>query len=244
MAEINSLFNISDSISGTIMGSHRLKDYKRLSGAHRREWESPRSEVNRVEVKRLRERRQKEYARRRGMPWRDSPFSPQIEISVMSTDAEIQSENERPSEFQEEIASAEEQEQEGKQSHLGSEGEGGAENSHDSHSEEEAEERYSGSEESDEVDEGKVDSKFRAELETHVKLLHSENEKDFHHAVAFFKKRLEDRYNPPISAILDLNILPRCIQLLSSPEYVQQHVRLCFLLKCYYSIHYLQYMVH
>ena len=31
------------------------------------------------------------------MPWRDSPFSPQIEISVMSTDAEIQSENERPS---------------------------------------------------------------------------------------------------------------------------------------------------
>ena len=147
-------------------------------------------------------------------------------------------------EFQEEIASAEEQEQEGKQSHLGSEGEGGAENSHDSHSEEEAEERYSGSEESDEVDEGKVDSKFRAELETHVKLLHSENEKDFHHAVAFFKKRLEDRYNPPISAILDLNILPRCIQLLSSPEYVQQHVRLCFLLKCYYSIHYLQYMVH
>jgi hypothetical protein len=117
----------------------------------------------------------------------------------------------------------EEEEQQQQEENLELEGEGGAEDKY-SYSEEEAEERYSGSEESDDVDEGKVDPKFQAELEEHVKMLNSEKEEDLRHSVAFFEKSLEDEYDPPVFAILDLNILPRCIQLLSSPKYAQLHM--------------------
>ena len=69
------------------------------------------------------------------------------------------------------------------------------------------------------------DPHSQEEMETQAKLLYSENERDLLEPVIYFRKILCVR-NPPISKVIDLNILPRFVQLLSCAKDPVLHVSL------------------
>ena len=78
------------------------------------------------------------------------------------------------------------------------------------------------------------DPHSQEEMEAQAKLLYSENESDLLEPVTYFRKILSVRnppiidFNilPPISKVIDLNILPRFVQLLSCAKDPVLHVRL------------------
>ena len=71
-------------------------------------------------------------------------------------------------------------------------------------------------------------------MEAKAKLLYSENESDLLESVKYFREMLSNNiHNPPISKFVDLNILPRFVQLLSCAK----DPALCVgLLGCYRTI--------
>ena len=64
-------------------------------------------------------------------------------------------------------------------------------------------------------------------LESQAKLLYSEKEEDLLPPVVYFRKLVSKSANPPISSLMELNILPRFVQLLSITKDPKLHVRLC-----------------
>ena len=71
----------------------------------------------------------------------------------------------------------------------------------------------------------KNDPHSQEEMEAQAKLLYSENERDLLESVIYFRKILCVR-NPPISKVIDLNILPQFVQLLSCAKNPVLHVSL------------------
>ena len=69
------------------------------------------------------------------------------------------------------------------------------------------------------------DPHSQEEMEAQAKLLYSENESDLLKSVIYFRKFLSV-FNPPISKVIDLNILPRFVQLLSCAKDPVLHVSL------------------
>ena len=73
------------------------------------------------------------------------------------------------------------------------------------------------------------DSYAQETLESQAKLLYSENEEDLLLPAVYFRKfmsQLSQSANPPISSFMELNILPRFVQLLSIAKDPKLHVRL------------------
>ena len=64
-------------------------------------------------------------------------------------------------------------------------------------------------------------------LESQAKLLYSENEDNLLPPVVYFRKLMSKSADPPISSFMELNILPRFVQLLSIAKDPKLHVRLC-----------------
>ena len=69
------------------------------------------------------------------------------------------------------------------------------------------------------------DPSSQENMEAKAKLLYSENDSDLLEAVVYFRKLLAVS-DPPISRIIDLNILPRFVQLLSCAKDPALHVSL------------------
>ena len=71
------------------------------------------------------------------------------------------------------------------------------------------------------------DTYSQRNLESQAKLLYSENEEDLLPPVVYFRKFMSKSMHPPISSFMELNILPRFVQLLSIAKDPKLHVRLC-----------------
>ena len=71
------------------------------------------------------------------------------------------------------------------------------------------------------------DTYSQRNLESQAKLLYSENEEDLLPPVVYFRKFISQSGDPPISSFMELNILPRFVQLLSIAKDPKLHVRLC-----------------
>ena len=71
------------------------------------------------------------------------------------------------------------------------------------------------------------DTYSQRNLESQAELLYSENEDDLLPPVVYFRKFMSTPPNPPISSLMELNILPRFVQLLSIAKDPKLHVRLC-----------------
>ena len=87
------------------------------------------------------------------------------------------------------------------------------------------EKRTEGDETQDPVNDEDLYSQRNLELQ--AKLLYSENEEDLLPPVVYFRNSLSLSRDPPISSLLELNILPRFVQLLSIAKDPKLHVRLC-----------------
>ena len=78
------------------------------------------------------------------------------------------------------------------------------------------------------------DPHSQEEMEAQAKLLYSENERDLLEPVTYFRKMLSV-VNPPISKVIDLNILPRFVQLLSCAK--DPALRVCLIELYYHGNH-------
>ena len=92
--------------------------------------------------------------------------------------------------------------------------------------EEQVEERQTEEDEMQELGDDE-DTYSQRNLQSQAKLLYSENEEDLLPPVAYFRKFMSKSMHPPISSFMELNILPRFVQLLSIAKDPKLHVRLC-----------------